>query len=228
MSPTSHPVSFSVLMIFVATTLLLCVLLLAAQATGDGENSAPTIENFEVTPRDRSSRSEYLFTATYRDENNDAPRYMQVVIDNKSHNMRAVDTEDENYADGKDYYYRTHFKSNKAIYFYFKAGDMEFNVTSRVKTLYVEEIFEWHFDIALVFGLYLIPTVWVVRIAHKMSGSLKNIEKAISNEERKEEPVGQPTEQLGRRTDPVGQTTEQLGQRTEPVNKGISTDENNP
>jgi len=179
--PTRHRRSYPV-MCAAAVVLLTCLVLFSAgTVSGDGENTAPVIGSYGVTPASGNARVEFLFTAKYSDADNDAPRYMRLVVGDKDHEMRPVDPGDNNYTDGKDYYYRIKFDGPETIYYYFEASDGEHNVSSKVKTLNVEDIFEWHLDIAIVFGLYLIPTVWVIHIAHRISKSLGRIEKAIAN-----------------------------------------------
>ena len=176
-----HLLSISSIIVIIAVALCLGLSHLPEQAKGDGENTAPGIKSYKVTPSTGNTRVEFLFTATYTDADNDAPRYMRVVIDDKDYKMRAVDQDDDNYTDGKVYYYRMDFERHATVYFYFEAGDDEHDVKSDVKTLEVQEIFQWHLDIAIVFALYLIPTIWVAHVAHKMSKSLESIEQAITN-----------------------------------------------
>jgi hypothetical protein len=133
------------------------------------ENSVPTFSRFGVTPRKGQPDIEYLFTATYRDSDNDAPVSVKVFIDQVGYEMEELDPTDVNYTDSKDYFFRI-ILSQGTYTFYFTCDDGNGNeCTTPSYTLDVT----WnvgHYDLIHYFedevypGILLIMAVFVAII----------------------------------------------------------------
>jgi len=66
-------------------------------------NSAPVLSSPTVAPNSGSSATEFIFTVTYTDADNNSASYVNVTIDGINQAMTAVNAADVNTADGKGY-----------------------------------------------------------------------------------------------------------------------------
>ncbi|MDP2217685.1 MAG: S-layer protein domain-containing protein [Methanolobus sp.] len=66
-------------------------------------NTAPVLSSPLVTPSSGSPATEFVFTVTYTDADNNTASYVNAVIDGINYPMTAVDPADTNTADGKGY-----------------------------------------------------------------------------------------------------------------------------
>jgi S-layer protein (TIGR01567 family) len=70
-------------------------------------NSAPVLSSPAVAPINGSSATEFVFTVTYTDADNNSASYVNVVIDGVNQAMTASNPADTNTADGKVYTFTT-------------------------------------------------------------------------------------------------------------------------
>jgi S-layer protein (TIGR01567 family) len=66
-------------------------------------NTAPVLSSPLVTPNSGSPATEFVFTVTYTDADNNSASYVNAVIDGINYPMTATDPADTNTADGKGY-----------------------------------------------------------------------------------------------------------------------------
>jgi hypothetical protein len=122
---------------------------------------APTFTKVNITPRKGRPDIEYLFTATYRDSDNDPPVSIQVFIDQEGFDMEAVDPLDTNYTDGKDYFFKK-VLSEGNYNIYYSANDGNTNLVSTdAVTLQVN----WdagHYDIIHYFETQVYPGILLI------------------------------------------------------------------
>jgi hypothetical protein len=83
---------------------------------------APEIEASKPTHKN----NEYTFTVTYIDSDNDPPSDdgISLIIGTDSYQMKEVDSNDENYSDGKKYYYTIDLADGNYTY-YFKVTNLD-------------------------------------------------------------------------------------------------------
>ncbi len=70
-------------------------------------NNAPYFSDASVTPNSGSYDTTFTFAITYTDIDNDAPVFVNVIIDGIAHNMSKLDPLDNVYTDGCSYTYAT-------------------------------------------------------------------------------------------------------------------------
>jgi hypothetical protein len=83
-------------------------------------NNAPKVSNGDISPKTGDTNTEFTFTVTYTDEDND-PGEVYVWIDGTKHKM-TPDPDDTDYTDGVDYTYTTKLGEGDHSY-YFTATD---------------------------------------------------------------------------------------------------------
>lgn len=122
---------------------------------------APTFTKASVIPRKGRPDIEYLFTATYRDFDNDPPISIRIFIDQEGFDMVEVDPLDTNYTDGKDYSFKK-VLSEGTYTFYYSANDGSSNLVSTdASTLEVT----WdagHYDIIHYFEEGVLPGIMFI------------------------------------------------------------------
>lgn len=157
-----------------ATAFTLAVLLILLAFAGvcfsaAGENSDPYFTKFAVNPRRGRPDIEYLFTATYKDSDNDKPFSVRVFIDQVGYDMEELDPTDTNYTDNKEYFFRI-VLSQGTYTFYFYCDDG--NGGEYTTASYTLEV-TWdvgHYDLINYFeeevypGILLILAVFVIVI----------------------------------------------------------------
>ncbi|TFG03266.1 MAG: hypothetical protein EU542_02820 [Promethearchaeota archaeon] len=101
----------------------------------------PTLSNEYLHPSEGDQMTEFNFTIFYTDQDNDAPNYINVVINQTSHSMEKVDPMDSNYTDGCLYQYLTYLLPSEFNYsYYFECSDGSYaNTTVIFNNLKVEE-----------------------------------------------------------------------------------------
>ena len=169
--------------IMLTTTCLFLGIFLPAVRAEDGE---VTFSNTRVTPGSGDGDSTFLFTVTAISENVPEEE-VRVVLDGTFHPMKEVDPADGNFSDGKDYYYRTQCDAGGVVY-YFQSG----NSTSTPRTLTVSEAerFEWHYDVAIIMSLFVVPVIYAVLMFRKMERSAARMTESLQKivEERRKTP----------------------------------------
>jgi hypothetical protein len=122
---------------------------------------APMFTKANVVPRKGRPDIEYLFTATYRDFDNDPPVSIQIFIDQEGYDMQEVDPLDTNYTDGKDYSFKK-VLSEGTYTFYYSANDGSSNLVST--DAYTLEV-TWdagHYDIIHYFETQVYPGILLI------------------------------------------------------------------
>jgi hypothetical protein len=88
-----------------------------------GLNHHPIIVSARVSPGSGDTDDTYRFEATYEDEDNDPPTMIKVYIDGVPYDMAAIDSDDNDYTDGKEYKYETKLSEGAHDYcFYCEDG----------------------------------------------------------------------------------------------------------
>jgi endoglucanase len=101
------------------------------QATNKGSGTAPQLTNHGVSQTTGNRTTDFTFSVTYTDVNNQPPFTVDVVVDGVIHAMDELDPNDTTYADGKDYTFTTRLPVGQHSYF-FRTTD---TTTNLVKTV---------------------------------------------------------------------------------------------
>ncbi|MEW5759488.1 MAG: PQQ-binding-like beta-propeller repeat protein, partial [Candidatus Thermoplasmatota archaeon] len=111
------------------------------------ENYSPILLEWKVSPDEGDIRTLFNFTVLYKDENNDPPTYVDLVINEEKNQMFPYGNED--YKKGRKYFYETYLDSS-IHNFHFEASDGLKNVSSPKMSLKVfrTEVFS-SFDLIL-------------------------------------------------------------------------------
>lgn len=106
----------------------------------------PLLTKESLNPLIGDQITEFNFTVLYTDENNDAPYYINVVINQTSYPMVKLFESDDNYTDGCRFYYLTYLLPSEFNYsYYFECSDGVFtNTTSTYTNLKVDESNFYH------------------------------------------------------------------------------------
>jgi hypothetical protein len=179
---------------------LIMVLSLFPQATIVSAES-PTITFQNVTPRRGRPNIDYLFTAKYTDLDNDPPGTIMVFIDQMGYEMQELDPSDNNYTDGKDYFFKLVLDHGSYTY-YFSADNGNGNeVTTSTQTLEVS----WdvgHYDlihyfeeevypgILMVMALFVVVILVLCIVMIVMALQMRKIGKALEKRGEKVEEKG--------------------------------------
>ncbi|MCK4717736.1 MAG: hypothetical protein KAT70_03615 [Thermoplasmata archaeon] len=126
-------------------------------AQEEDEVHAPVVSGI-VTPSTGTAGSDFLFTATYRDADNDTALYVRVVIEGQAYDMIEVNPDDRNYTDGKEYSFRIKMIEGPSA-FYFTASDGDHTAHSPVRTLNAEGsglLSGRHMDL-IIWGSLIVP-----------------------------------------------------------------------
>ena len=155
-----------------------------------------------ISPSSGDETQNYAFILTYVNSDNSSPVSIDVVIDHKEHGMKEVDDTDDNYTDGKSYYYKTKLGPGVHV-FYFRANTGNGSISSNVMTVQIaEELFILngeHRDIIYAGGLLFIaamlPLAYSIFLLHKttkniaeMTNLKASLAKDLEKRERSEKP----------------------------------------
>lgn len=110
------------------SSLSIFLLFLIVTSTITASNGEPTLTLGKATPGQGLPNTEFTFTVTYTDSENDAPLRVKAVIDQVEYDMLEVNKEDNDYIDGKEYYYKRILDEGTYVVF-FRAYDVQGNVT---------------------------------------------------------------------------------------------------
>jgi len=153
---------------------------LAAGENGNDQNdNPPKLSRIAGEHSTKMFGSELLFKLTYTDSDNNPPEKLCLVFDKKEYTMKEVDSGDENFTDGKDYYIKEYFKKGNYLYYFF-VSDGKHNVTTSPATIVVEDEIEWHFDIAIAMSIVLIPVILIIYYLKQLNANLKNLADQIA------------------------------------------------
>ena len=153
--------------ILIISILIVGFVSLALPQTFPSSSAKPQITRPSVKPSRGEPGDTYLFLSTYNDPDNIPPDFIQLVIDNKRHNLTPVSLKDDDYTDGKDYMIKLKLSEGLHLY-YFEAANMNGSATSSAATIHIEDESEFtHLDVAyslliatviilipLLYGLY--------------------------------------------------------------------------
>ena len=103
---------------------------------------------------------------------------VQLIINDKPHVMREINPDDTNFSDGKEFYLRRTVDQGGWVFF-FRSG----NATSTTRTLGVGETREakYHYDVAAIIVLFIIPVIIGVCIFRQMEKEMKMLSRAFSD-----------------------------------------------
>jgi endoglucanase len=99
------------------------------KATDDASGSPPTLTQTGVGPGTGSGTTQFAFTATYADADNQAPQAVDAVVDGVIHHLTGTDPSDTTYSDGKTYSYSTTLPRGTHTY-YFRTTDTTSNAVT--------------------------------------------------------------------------------------------------
>jgi hypothetical protein len=130
-----------------------------------------------VTPRSGTPDDTFLFLVTYSDSKNTPPEYVKLIVGDKEYTLTPVNSDDDNYTDGKDYMVRTKLPKGTHIY-YFQASDGNTVETSSATTIQIVENDPYtHLDVAysLLFATFilLIPICYGLYLLKKIAKSME-------------------------------------------------------
>ena len=116
-------------------------------ATTASSGTAPTISATNLTTNTTgvyNQNTQFVFDATYTDQDDEAPFAMQLIINDMTYDMNETDVNDTTYSDGKDYYYSTKLDHGNYSY-YFRATDttsdeVSTTVVPGLNVIYSEQI----------------------------------------------------------------------------------------
>ncbi len=91
-------------------------------------NGDPTLTVGKATPGQGLPNTEFTFSVTYTDPDNEPPTSVKVVIDQVEYDMQEINTEDDDFSDGKEYYFKKTLEEGTYVVF-FRAYDAQGNVT---------------------------------------------------------------------------------------------------
>ncbi|MHA1478666.1 MAG: LamG-like jellyroll fold domain-containing protein, partial [Promethearchaeota archaeon] len=102
----------------------------------------PELTNGNVLPRIGDQTTEFNFTVIFRDEDDNVPSYVNVVINGTAHAMEKTFPFDDNYTDGCFYEYTTFLLPSEYNYtYYFECSDGKFaNTTTAFNDLTVNKV----------------------------------------------------------------------------------------
>ena len=140
---------------------------------------APEIAGYSVTPRSGEPDDEFLFLVSYNNANNEAPKYIRLVVDDRRYELNAVNLGDNVYSDGKDYMIKTKLSKGTHIY-YFEAADSEGNTSSSATTIQIKEQDEFtHLDVAysllIATVIVIIPVVYGIVLLRRLTHSVERL-----------------------------------------------------
>ena len=142
-----------------------------------GGLEAFSISRQSVTPRSGTPDDTFLFLVTYSDSKNTPAEYVQLIVGDNEYTLSPVNTDDDNYTDGKDYMVRTKLPKGTHI-FYFQASNGTTVETSSASTIQIAEKDEFtHLDVAysllLATLILLIPICYGLYLMKKIANNMK-------------------------------------------------------
>ncbi|MBW4084157.1 glycoside hydrolase family 9 protein [Paenibacillus sp. S150] len=103
-------------------------------ATNKQGGSAPVISGVSVDKSSGDPQTEFTFSATYTDADNDAPFALELVLDGVIHQMLPVDSSDTNYTDGRTYRCTTRLARGQHSYYIHATDNRTDAVSSEVQS----------------------------------------------------------------------------------------------
>ncbi len=101
-------------------------------------DQAPELSGFSIEPLGGNTSTVIYFNITYTDADDDAPEYIDVMIDGDDYPMTKVESGDMDYTDGVEYTYFALISEGNHTY-YVEASDGWISVRSDQRTGYLEE-----------------------------------------------------------------------------------------
>ena len=148
---------------------LLIITLLASSAL-----AAPSLSYPRVTPTTGDSDTTFTFTVHYVGEE---PIIMEIYLGSQAHVMLEVDNSDDNYTDGKDYYFERQLPEGTIIY-YFKAIIMpgeEIRTTATTLNVVSQDFGFDHLDVVLAVSFFVPIAILGLWMFRRFSKDLKEI-----------------------------------------------------
>lgn len=153
---------FSLLFLFSLITFLAIVFVISSL----GQCEGVTFSKTSVTPSSGDEDSEYVFKVrvTSSEEPEDP---LQIVIEGIAYDLREVDTNDQNFSNGKEFFYSDSFGPGPKFYYYRCGGS-----TTRVLTFNVKDsgLFqEVHPDLLFAMLIYILPLLYFILLLRKVN-----------------------------------------------------------
>lgn len=142
------------------TFFLTLTLFMILVSTSAAENTPPSLSRGNVSPKEDGSTT-YTFMVTYTDKNNDTPLKVQVVVNQKSFDMKASKPHDNNFTDGKEYYVTIKLSEGQAIYYFICEDSKGYTAETQSITLGVSKNTS-HSDILDYLTDYFLPAIFIV------------------------------------------------------------------
>jgi hypothetical protein len=141
--------------------------------------AAPELTRPSVTPRDGTPDDKFMFLVTYKDLENRAPEFIQLIIDDDRYELAPLNELDKNYSDGKDYIVKLKIPEGTHLY-YFEASNGNQTTSSLATPLVVKAENEFtHLDVAysILFATFiiLIPIVYGLHQLRKLANNLDRL-----------------------------------------------------
>ena len=139
----------------------------------------PELTRILLTPRSGTPDDTYMFIVTYKSAENKAPEYVQLVIGDKRYDLAALNEEDLNYTDGKDYIIKVKVSEGTHLY-YLETSDGNQTTSSLANTLIVKAENQFtHLDVAysVLFATFiiLIPIIYGLYLLKKLVDKLDKL-----------------------------------------------------
>ena len=148
--------------------------LLIITMLGSSVLAAPTLTYPRVTPTTGDSGTSFTFTVHYV---GDEPVLMELYLGDQAHSMQEVDPSDDNYTDGKDYYFESQLSEGTTIY-YFKmtiAPGEEVRTTASTVHVGSGDFGFDHLDVVLAVSFFVPIAVIGLWLFRKFSRDMKEI-----------------------------------------------------
>jgi len=131
------------------------VLLLPCARTGVSEELKVTFSREGIQPRTGTGETVFLFlvTITCNDEPEDP---IEIVINERGYTMKEIDPEDDDFSDGKNFYYRQRLKPGGVVYF-FRSGNSTTN--ARAISIGKSSTIQYHYDVAIIMSFFIVPVI---------------------------------------------------------------------
>ena len=143
----------------------------------EDEEVVVTFSGEAIQPGTGHGGDTFLFTVkvTSPEEPRDP---VQLIINDKPHVMKEINPDDTNFSDGKELYLRRTVDQGGWVVF-FRSG----NATSTTRTLGVGEtrVAQYHYDVAAIIVLFIIPVIIGVGIFRQMEKEMKVISRAFTD-----------------------------------------------
>jgi hypothetical protein len=182
----SHPIRIiNLILIFLifCNFLVDSIVIEHASASGTRSSSGPELMGVTVTPRSGTVEDEFLFMIIYKDNENRAPEYIKLVIDDNKYELKPLSSDDNIFSDGKNYFNK--LKLSKGVHIYYFEASNGVNVTiSSASTILVNGEPEEYTHLDVTYSV-IFATMVIVIILIYGNYQLKKISQSLDRLSRK-------------------------------------------